>query len=216
MNALIALTLRDLNREWRSGQWWLPIAFFLLIATLFPFAVGPDTALLGRTSGGVMWMAALLAALLPVDRLFAPDRGQGVLDQLAVRGIADELVATAKLVAHSIGFGLPLLLATVPAAALLNSDAATLARLVPALAVGIPGLAGLSVMIAAITLGTRAGSALGGLMLLPLAVPLLIFGAGALQPDDRGALLLLAATSLLLVAVTPFAAGAALRGARER
>lgn len=216
MTGLFALVTRDLRREWRSGHWWLPVAFFLLIATLFPFAVGPDSALLGRTSGGVMWMAALLAALLPVDRLFAPDRAHGVLDQLALRGLADEVVALAKLAAHSIGFGLPLLLAAVPASALLNSDRAMLFRLIVSLAVGIPGLAGLSVMIAAITLGTRAGSALGGLMLLPLAVPLLIFGAGALQDEDRGALLLLGATSLLLVAITPFAAGAALRAVRER
>ena len=209
------LIWRDLAREGRSGSWWLPVAFFLLVATLYPFAVGPDRALLEKTGGGILWVAALLAALLPVERLFAPDRDAGVLDQLALRGVADESLAMAKLVAHLIGFGLPLLLATIPGAGLLGLGADRWLRLVTGLAIGAPGLAGLSVMIAAITLGQRGGGALGGLMMLPLAVPVLIFGAGSLDPIGHSALLFLAAASLLLVAVTPFAAGAALRAARE-
>ena len=215
MKGMGALVWRDLAREWRSGSWWLPVAFFLLVATLYPFAVGPERSLLAKTGGGILWVAALLAALLPVDRLFAPDRDAGVLDQLALRGLADESVATAKWLAHLIGFGLPLLLATVPGAGLLGLDGDRWTRLFVGLAVGIPGLAGLSVMIAAITLGQRGGGALGGLMLLPLAVPVLIFGAGSLDPIGHSALLFLAAASLLLVAITPFAAGAALRSARE-
>ena len=215
MSALAALVLRDLAREWRSGSWWLPVAFFLLVATLYPFAVGPDAQLLAKTGGGILWVGALLAALLPVERLFAPDREAGVLDQLALRGVADESVAAAKLAAHTLGFGLPLLAATVPASALLDLSPLVWQRLVLGLAIGTPALAGLAVMVAAITLGTRGSNALGGLMLLPLAVPVLIFGAGMLDPLGSSALLLLAASSLLLVAVTPFAAGAALRAARE-
>ncbi len=215
MNAFSALIARDLAREWRSGSWWLPVAFFLLVATLYPFAVGPQTELLASTGGGILWVAALLAALLPVERLFAADRDSGVLDQLAMRGIADESVAAARLISHAIGFGIPLLLATIPGAALLGLSAETWLRLVTGLAMGAPALAGLAVMVAAITLGTRGSNALGGLMMLPLAVPVLIFGAGALDDQGRGAMLFLGAASLLLVAVTPFAAGAALRSSRE-
>ena len=215
MTLFLSLIGRDLAREWRSGNWWLPVSFFLLVATLYPFAVGPDATLLRRTGGGILWVAALLAALLPVERLFAPDRDAGVLDQLALRGVADEMVAATKLIAHSIGFGIPLLLATVPGAVLLDMDGATWGRLSLGLAIGTPALAGLGVMIAAITLGQRGSSALGGLLLLPLAIPVLIFGAGMLDPLGNSATLFLAAASLLLVAMTPFAAGAALRGARE-
>jgi heme exporter protein B len=215
MTPLLALIARDLARELRSGSWWLPVAFFLLVATLYPFAVGPDRALLARTGGGILWVAALLASLLPLDRLFASDRDSGVLDQLALRGIADESVAAARMVAHLLGFGVPLLIATIPGAALLGLSFETWTRLTLGLAIGAPGLAGLSVMIAAITLGTRGSNALGGLMMLPLAVPVLIFGAGMLDPLGQSAMLFLSASSLLLVAVTPFAAGAALRAARE-
>lgn len=215
MTALLALITRDLAREARSGSWWLPVAFFLLVATLYPFAVGPDPALLARTGGGILWVAALLAALLPLDRLFAADRDSGVLDQLALRGIADESIAAARMVSHLLGFGVPLLIATIPGAALLGLSFETWTRLAIGLAIGAPGLAGLSVIIAAITLGTRGSNALGGLMMLPLAVPVLIFGAGMLDPLGQSAMLFLSAASLLLVAVTPFAAGAALRAARE-
>src|SRR3546814_9628886 len=106
MTALIALFARDLRRAWGSGALWLPVVFFLLVATAFPFAVGPDAPLLARTGGGMVWVAALLAALLPIDRLIRPDREAGVLDQLAVRGFSDELIAAIKIAAHAIGFGL--------------------------------------------------------------------------------------------------------------
>ncbi len=215
MSALARLITRDLAREWRSGAWWLPVAFFLLVATLYPFAVGADSLLLARTGGGILWVAALLAALLPIERLFAADAASGVLDQLALRGIADESIAAARFVSHLIGFGVPLLIATIPGAALLGLSGETWLGLVTGLAIGTPALAGLSVMVAAITLGQRGSGALAGLMLLPLAVPVLIFGAGMLDPLGQSAMLYLGATSLLLVAVTPFAAGAALRAARE-
>ncbi|MBU0776276.1 MAG: heme exporter protein CcmB, partial [Alphaproteobacteria bacterium] len=95
MRMLWLLASRDLGTAWRSSGLWLPVAFLLLVASLYPFAVGPDLGLLRRTGGGMVWIAALLASLLPVDRLIAPDRDAGVLDQMALRGIGDEMVVLA-------------------------------------------------------------------------------------------------------------------------
>lgn len=215
MNALAAIVGRDLRRAIEGGGIFLPLIFFILVATLFPFAVGPDARLLARVGGGALWMAALLAALLPVDRLILPDAEGGVLDQLAVRGVSDEAVAAAKVVAHWLSFGPPLMIATLPAAALLKLDGAMLGRLEAGLAIGTPALAALAVMTGAMTAGLRGAGALAGLIMLPIAVPLLIFGAGALGDQGGSALKLLAATSLLLVAISPFAAGAAMRAGRE-
>ncbi len=212
---IATLVWRDLARSFRSGGIALPVAFFLLVATLYPFAVGPDGPLLAKTGGGVLWVAALLAALLPVDRLIAPDVESGVLDQFAVRGIADEIVAIAKIAAHWLGFGPALMLAAIPAAALLRLDGATLMTVEIGLLLGTPGLAALGVMTASLTSGLRGASALTGLLMLPLAIPILIFGAGSLGPSGVGGLKLLAASSLLLVAIAPFATGAALRGLRD-
>ena len=208
------LIARDFRRAAGGGA-WLPVIFFLLVATLFPFAVGPDGPLLARTGGGALWVAALLAALLPVDRLVEPDRSSGVLDQLSVRGVSEEVVALAKLVGHWLGFGPPLMLAALPASALLKLSADVLWRLELGLLIGTPGLAALTLAVAALTAGLRSG-ALAGLLLLPLAVPLLIFGAGYVEGGNaQGALQLLGAVSLLLVAGAPFAAGAAIRAARD-
>jgi heme exporter protein B len=130
-----ALILRDVRRGF-TGAAWLPIAFFLLIATLMPFAVGPDAPLLGRIGAGTLWIAALTAALLPIERLVEPDRADGVLDQLALHGMAEESVAAAKIIAHWLTFGPLLLIAAVPASALLAMDGAALARTEIALAIG--------------------------------------------------------------------------------
>ena len=211
-----ALIARDVRRDFLSGNWWLPITFFLLVAMLYPFAVGPDAPLLARTGGGIIWVAALLATMLPIERLFSEDADNGMLDQFALRGLADESIAAARLIAHLVSFGVPLMIATLPAAALLNLPGDVLVRLLIGLAIALPGLSGLTVMIAAIILGSRGRGALGGLLMLPLAVPMLIFGAGSLTPMGQSALLYLAATSLLLTGIAPFAAGAALRAARER
>jgi hypothetical protein len=143
MMVFIRLIIRDLSRALASGGMAMPIVFFLLVATLYPFAVGPDAQLLARSGGGMLWVAALLAALLPADRLIAPDADSGVLDQLAVRGISDEIVVTAKMVAHWIGFALPLMLAAIPASALLNLDSTLLSKLEIGLLLG-PGGAGRS------------------------------------------------------------------------
>ena len=213
---MIALVLRELRIAATGGNALLPLIFFLLVATLFPFAVGPDAPLLARTGGGALWMAALLAALLPVDRLVEPDRASGVLDQLAIRGIGEEGVAVAKLVGHWLSFGPPLMLAAVPAASLMKLSSDVLLRLELGLLLGTPGLAALTLMVSALTAGLRGTGALAGLLMLPLAVPILIFGAGLIeQGAETGALKLLAAVSLLLVAAAPFAAGAAIRAGRD-
>jgi len=200
------LALRDLRRAF-SGAAWLPIAFFLLVATLVPFAIGPDARLLSRIATGTLWIAALTAALLPIERLIEPDRADGVLDQLALYGLAEESIAATKIVAHWLSFGPLLLLAAIPASALLAMDGASLIRAEIALALGTPALAGLAVAVAAVTAGLPRAGSLAGLLLLPLAVPLLIFGAA-------DALFLEAAVSLLLTAGAPFVAGAAIRAAR--
>jgi heme exporter protein B len=211
-----ALILRELRSAAIGGHALLPLIFFLLVAALFPFAVGPDRPLLARTGGGALWMAALLAALLPVERLVEPDRASGVLDQLAVRGIGEEAVALVKLIGHWLSFGPPLMLAAVPAAALLKLPRDVLLRLELGLLLGTPGLAALTLMVAALTSGLRGTGALSGLLMLPLAVPILIFGAGLIeQGSDTGAAKLLASVSLLLIAAAPFAAGAAIRAARD-
>ena len=201
-----ALIGRDLRRGF-SGAAWLPIGFFLLVAALVPFAIGPDARLLARIGPGTLWIAALTAALLPVERLIEPDRTDGVLDQLALHGIAEESMAFAKIVAHWLTFGPLLLVAAVAASALLALDGRALASTEVALAIGTPGLAALAVAIAAVTAGVPRAGSLAGLLLLPLAVPLLIFGAA-------DAFLLEAAVSLLLTAGAPFVAGAAIRAAR--
>jgi heme exporter protein B len=179
----------------------------MLVATLMPFAVGPDAKLLARIGSGTLWIAALTAALLPIERLIEPDRADGVLDQLALHGAAEESVAFAKIVAHWLTFAPLLLLAGVPASALLALDASSLWKSELALAIGTPGLAALAVAVAAVTAGLPRAGSIAGLLMLPFAVPLLIFGAA-------NALLFEAAVSLLLTAGAPFVAGAAIRAAR--
>jgi heme exporter protein B len=215
MNAFVSLVWRDVRLAWTGGGLWLPIIFYLAVATLFPFVVGPDRVLLARTGGGVLWIAALLASLLPIERLILPDRQTGVLDQLALRGWSDEWLASAKIVGHIAGFGVPLLLATPVAIVLLGLPDGKASTMIVGLALALPAMAGLGVTIAALTAGLNGAAALGGLLLVPLAIPVLIFGAGTLGENSGNALQLLAATSLAITALSPFAAGAALRAGRE-
>lgn len=218
MRVFVTLLRRDLAMllpGGRRGQSLLPFLFFLAIAMLYPFAVGPDADLLRRTGGGVIWVAALLASILPLDRLVAPDIEQGVFDQLAMRGIADEAAIAIRVLAHWLSFAPLLILAALPASALLNLDGPTLMIVVLGLLAGTPGLAAIGVTIAALTAGLRGGTALAGLLLVPLATPILIFGAGSLARPDDGGILLAAAISLVALAIAPFAGGAAIRAARD-
>ena len=207
------LIRRDLRRT-LGGSALLPILFFLLVAALMPFAVGPDGKLLARVGPGLLWVAALTAALLPVERLIEPDRASGHLDQLALAGLRMEEVALARIIAHWLGFGPPLLVAAVPASVLLGMSPEALTRTLVTLLVGTPGLAALAIAVASLTAGLRQASALGALLLLPLAIPLLIFAASAAGDPRAGALQLEAAVSLFLCVGAPFVAGAAIRASR--
>ena len=216
---LLQLLRRDLGLLLRGGQGrggaTLPVLFFVAVAMVFPFAVGADARLLAQTGAGVVWIAALLAAILPLDRLIEPDLEAGMFDQWALRGLSEEAVLATRILAHWLSFGPPLMLAALPAAALLGLGAEELRLVELGLLAGTPGLAAIGVTIAALSAGLRGGAALGGLLVLPLAVPLLIFGAGALHPGGEGGLALCAAASLAALGIAPFAGGAAIRALRD-
>jgi heme exporter protein B len=217
IRVLLSLLRRDLGlllAGGRRGGALLPVLFFLSVAMLFPFAVGPDAPVLARTGGGVIWVAALLAAILPLDRLVEPDLELGLFDQWALRGISEEWIMAVRIIAHWLSFGPPLMLAALPAAALVGIDGDKLRIVEVGMLAGTPGLAALGVMVAAITAGLRGGAALGGLLVIPLAIPLLVFGAGSLATGGDTGLALTAAASLVLLAMAPFAAGAAIRAGR--
>jgi heme exporter protein B len=209
-----ALIRREVRRG-LHGAAWLPVAFFLLVATIVPFAIGPDARLLARVGGGALWIAALTAALLPVERLVEPDRADGTLDQLAIAGVVEEAVGAAKILGHWLTFGPLLLVAAVPGSFLVGLDGAALARCLVSLAIGTPALAALAVAVAALTAGLPRAGALAGLLLMPLAVPLVIFGAAATGDGESSALKLEAAVALLSVAGAPFVTGAAIRATRS-
>ncbi len=221
MSALLTILRRDLGlllpggHGHGGGGTLLPLLFFLAVAMLYPFAVGPVPELLARTGGGIVWVAALLAAILPLDRLLARDLEQGFFDQWRLRGIAEEAVVAVRLLAHWLSFGPPLILAALPAAALLGIEGETLRLVALGLLAGTPGLAAIGLIIASLTVTVRGGAALAGLLLIPLAVPLLVFGAGALSTGGASGIALCGAMSLALVAIAPFAGGAAIRAARE-
>ena len=215
MSAFLSLVAREMRLAWTGGGLWLPIIFYLAVATLFPFVTGPDKLLLARTGGGILWVAALLSSLLPIERMILPDREAGILDQLTIRGWSDELIACVKIVGQIMAFGVPLLLATIVASALVGLPDDKFFPLMLGLVLALPALSGLGVTIAALTAGLQGASALGGLLLVPLAVPILIFGAGTLADTPGNAMQLLAATSLAMAALSPFAAGAALRASRS-
>jgi len=218
IRTLLAILWRDLRLlllgSAGGGGVLLPILFFLAVAIIFPFAVGPDPVLLARVGGGVIWLAALLAAILPLDRLIEPDRELGLFDQWALRGIAEEWIIAVRVLAHWLSFAPALMLAALPAAGLLGLDGRVIGIVELGLLAGTPGLAAVGVMVAAITAGLKGGAALAGLLVIPLCVPILIFGAGALAIGGTSGIALTGAVSLVLVALAPFAGAAAIRAGR--
>ena len=214
---MIALLLRDLRIAVRSGGGFgLALAFFLIVIVLTPFAVGPDPALLSRIAPGILWIGALLACLLSLDRVLATDREDGALDLLATAPIPLEGAMAAKAAAHWITTGLPLSLAAPALGILLNLPPDGMAIALVSLLVGTPALSAIGTFGAALTVGVRRGGLLLSLLVLPLYVPTLIFGAEAAGRAARGAdagtpLMLLAAVTLAASALLPFAAAAALR-----
>ena len=217
MTAFAALLRRELRLSVRHGADTLAaLLFFVLAGALFPLAIGPAPETLGRLAPGIVWVCALLAALLPLDRLFGAELEDGSLDHLLLCGLPAAAVAGAKALSHWLVTGLPLLLAAAPLAIMLRMEPAA----VPALLAGLlPGTAALSLLGtagAAIVLGARRGGVLLPLLVLPLATPVLIFGAAAADAAAAGLsprphLLLLAALLAGLLPLAPLAAGAALR-----
>ena len=192
------------------------VVFFVLVVLLFPLGVGPETELLGRIAGGVIWVAALLATLLSLDRLFQADFEDGSLDLLALSGAPLTLVVGAKTLAHWLTTGVPLIVASPLLALLLNLSAEGYVALVAAMALGTPTLSLIGAIGAALTVGVRRGGVILSLLVLPLYIPVLIFGVGAVESGIQGLgagphLMILGALFLAALVLAPLGAAAAVR-----
>ena len=214
---MTALFLRDLRLAFRAGGGFgLALAFFLLVAVLVPLGVGPQAATLALIAPGILWVAALLSCLLTLDRLFALDFEDGSLDLLATAPIPMEGVVLAKAAAHWVTTGLPLALASPLLALLLQLPGAGYVWLVVSLLLGTPALSMIGAFGAALTVGVKRGGLLLSLLVLPMYVPTLIFGAEVVRRAGDGGsitapLALLAGITAGALALLPFAAAAAIR-----
>lgn len=192
------------------------LLFFVIAATLFPFALGPGPDVLAAIAPGIVWVCALLAALLPLDRLFGADYEDGSLDLLLLSGLPAYGVALAKAAAHWLTTGLPLLIIAVPLAVMLRMPAEHAPLLLLTLLPGTLLLSLVGTLAAAVTLGARRSAVLMPLITLPLMIPVLIFGCAAVtSPHPKAPLLMLTAMLALALPLAPLAAGAALRAAAE-
>ncbi|MCE8506856.1 heme exporter protein CcmB [Ruegeria pomeroyi] len=214
---MIALLKRDLVLAFRAGGGFgLGLAFFLIVTVLVPFSVGPQSALLSSIAPGVLWLGALLACLLSLDRLLALDWEDGTLDLLATAPLPLESVVTMKALAHWLTTGLPLVLAAPVLGVLLNLPTPGFVWLVVSLLLGTPALSVVGTFGAALTVGLKRGGLLLSLLVLPLYVPTLIFGAevarrGAAGMEVATPLLMLAGITAAVIALLPFASAAVLR-----
>ncbi|WP_306754767.1 heme exporter protein CcmB [Paracoccus actinidiae] len=214
---MIALLRRDLSLAVRAGGGFgLGVAFFLILCALVPFGVGPDTSALQPIAPGILWLGALLACLLSLDRVFALDYEDGSLDLLATSPLPLEGAVAVKALAHWITTGLPLILAAPLFGILLHLPPAAIPPLLASLALGTPALSMLGAFGAAVTVGLRRGGLLLSLLVLPLYIPTLIFGTEMIRRGQEGGdmgppLLFLAGITAGVLAVIPFAAAAALR-----
>ena len=221
MSGFTTLLVRDLRLVLRRpGDVGVVLAFFVVATVLFPLGIGPETNLLARIAAGVLWCAALFAALLSLERLFAADYEDGTLDLLLLAPWPLELAALAKCLAHWIVTGLPLSLLAPVLGVAFGLDGESLLALGATLLVGTPTLSLIGGLAAALTLGARKSGALLALLALPLCVPTLIFGAGAIETLAAGDgivthVAILAALALVALATTPWAIAAALRQAGE-
>ena len=217
MSAFNAVLWRELRLALRHPADTLAaVLFFVLVCALFPFGIGPAPETLARIAPGAMLAAALLAALLPLDRLFGAEAEDGSLEQLLLSGLPPALLALAKALGHWITTGLPLLAATPVAAAMLNLPTEAWGTAIAALALATAVLSLFGTAGAALTLGARRGGVLLPLLVLPLAIPAVIFGAAAIEAAAAGLaarpyLLLLGAVLAVAAPMAPLAAGAALR-----
>lgn len=221
MSAFRLLVLRDLRLALRQGgDAAMVVAFFVLTVILFPFGVGPEAALLARIAAGILWVTALLAALLSLERLFLADWEDGSLEALALMPLSLEAQVLAKCLAHWLVAGLPLIVVAPLLALLLHLDAAGYPVLLLSLLLGTPTLSLIGAVGAALSLGARRGGVLLSLLVLPLYIPVLIFGVAAVEASIGGFgarphLLLLGALLAGAVVLAPIAAAAALRQALE-
>jgi heme exporter protein B len=214
MKAILAREIRLSLRH--AADTAAALLFFVIAATLFPFALGPSPAILAEIAPGVVWVCALLAALLPLDRLFGADFEDGSLDLLLLSGLPAYGVAFAKVLSHWLTAGFPLLLIAAPLAVMLHMPATQIPLLLLSLIPGTMLLSLLGTLAAAVTLGARRSAVLMPLITLPLLIPALIFGAAATSsPHPEAPLLMLAAMLAAAIPLAPLAAGAALRAAAE-
>lgn len=217
----LVLVRRDLRLALRQGMDSLmAVVFFVLAVVLFPFGVGPEPGMLARIAPGVIWVAALLASMLALERLFQTDYEDGSLELLALAPVPLEAVVVAKVTAHWLTTGLPLIAAAPLLAILLNMEAGGFLALIGALALGTPLLSLMGAVGAALILGSRRGGVLLSLLVLPLFIPVLIFGVAAVDAAAFGYpvrphLLMLGGLLLGALVLTPWAAAAALRQAIE-
>jgi heme exporter protein B len=222
MTPLVAVLVRDMKIAVRVGGGALMgVLFFLVVATLVPFALGPDLALLQRIGPAILWLAALLASLLALDRLFAADQDDGSLDLILTGRASLELVVLIKGIAHWLTTGVPLIIAAPLIGLMLNLDARAAGALVLTLLVGTPALTFIGLIGAALAVTLRRGGLLLAVLVLPLAVPVLIFGVAAANAAVTGPVpfgtpfTILCALTLASLVVGPFAAAAALRQEME-
>lgn len=214
---MIALLIRDLRLAVRAGGGFgLGLAFFLLVAVIVPLGVGPEPAVLARIAPGILWVGALLSCLLSLDRIFALDYEDGSLDLLATSPMPLEGVVTVKALAHWLVTGLPLVAVAPVLGLLLNLPGAGYGWLLASLAIGTPALSVIGAFGAALTVGLKRGGLLMSLLVLPLYMPTLIFGAEVVKRGVQGVavgtpLALLAGITAGAVALLPFASAAAIR-----
>ncbi|MGA6969936.1 MAG: heme exporter protein CcmB [Xanthobacteraceae bacterium] len=218
MSPLSALLLRDVRLAVRlGGGAFIGVLFFLIVVTLVPFAVGPDLALLARIGPAMLWLGALLATLLGLDRLLASDHEDGSLDLLLMGRMPLELALAMKAFAHWLTTGVPLVLATPVLGILLNLDPSSTGAVAITLLAGTPALTFIGLIGAALTVALRRGGLLLAVLILPLNIPVLIFGVAASSAATagtvpfRGPLLILCALSLMSLVLGPVAAAIALR-----
>lgn len=221
MSGFLALIARDLRLARRQGaDIAMTLAFFIVVVALFPLGLGPTPALLAKIAPGVLWVTALLAAMLSFDRLFQQDADDGGLDQLALSGLPLSALALAKAIAHWLTTGLPMLLLAPVLAVTLDLPGAAYPALVIGFALGTPVISLFGVVGAALVVGARRAGVLVALIVLPLTIPLLIFGVAAIEAAGAGLnvrshLLLMAAILAGAIPLAPMAAGAALRQALD-
>lgn len=217
MRAFSAIVTRELALALRGGGDVLTLVlFFIITGAIVPFAVGPDRALLATIAPGIIWIAAFLAMLLGLDRLFRPDHEDGTLILLRHADLPLSAIIAAKVIAHWLLTALPLILASPILAVLLAMDFSAFWRMVLSLLLGTPALAAFGAIGAAVTVAIRRGGLIAPILIAPLSVPVLIFGTGAITAtQSNAALLFLAALSLMALALAPFAAALAISSAED-